>query len=53
MFWLLKIKYWKMLGTYDMHIKGRMGGKVVELPQAVEKGEIIGFNSTFFGSDRK
>ncbi len=43
-----KVLYWKSIQQYQLLIKARFGGYVVDIPQAIDKGEIIGFNQTFF-----
>jgi len=45
---VFKVKYIKSLSQYQIYIKGKFGRYIVELPQAIEKGEIAGFNSTYF-----
>lgn len=43
------LRYWKMGDTYEMGIKVKgMGMYAVTMPQAVEVGEITGFNDIYF-----
>ncbi|MBP6732161.1 MAG: hypothetical protein KA149_08880 [Chitinophagales bacterium] len=43
------IRYWKMNDSYELIIKVKGAGSyVVKIPQAIEVGEIIGFNETYF-----
>src|SRR5689334_11766185 len=39
-----KVKYIKSMQQYQIYIKGRFGSYIVDLPQAIDKGEIAGFN---------
>ena len=43
-----KVVYWKTVDQYQIYIKGKFGKYAVDIPQAVEKEEIVGFNQTFF-----
>jgi hypothetical protein len=43
-----KIKYWKSLDQYQLYIKGKFGLYLVDIPQAIDKDEVIGFNQTYF-----
>ena len=43
-----KVKYIKSLSQSQIYIKGRFGTYIVDLPQAIEKEEVIGFNQTTF-----
>ena len=43
-----KVIYWKSVDQYQIYIKGKFGKYVVDIPQAVEKEEVVGFNQTFF-----
>ncbi|MCB9234844.1 MAG: hypothetical protein H6581_24535 [Bacteroidia bacterium] len=45
---ITKVKYWKSLDQYQITIKGKFGFYIVDIPQAIEKEEVIGFNETFF-----
>jgi uncharacterized protein YvpB len=43
-----KVVYVKVFQQYQIYIKGRFGAFIADIPQAIDKGEIIGFNQTFF-----
>ena len=43
-----KIKYWKSIDQYQLYIKGKFGLYLVDIPQAIDKDEVIGFNQTYF-----
>ncbi len=43
-----KVKYIKSMDQYQVWIKGVFGEYIIEVPQAIEKGEVAGFNQTFF-----
>jgi hypothetical protein len=43
-----KVKYVKSTSQNQIYIKGKFGNYIVDLPQAVEKGEVTGFNQTMF-----
>jgi len=46
-----KVLYWKAIQQYQIYIKAKFGSFVVDIPQAIDKGEIIGFNQTFFNKE--
>jgi len=48
-----KVKYVKLLDQYQVHIKGKFGFYIVDIPQAIEKEEVIGFNGTMFNAKAK
>lgn len=43
-----KVLFWKAIQQYQIFIKAKFGSFVVDIPQAIDKSEIIGFNQTFF-----
>jgi len=43
-----KVVYYKAIQQYQIYIKGRFGAFIADVPQALDKGEIIGFNQTMF-----
>lgn len=43
-----KVLYWKAIQQYQLFIKAKFGMFVVDIPQAIDKKEITGFNQTFF-----
>ena len=46
---VVKIRYWKVSDRYDLWIKiPKAGIHVAQIPQAIDIGEITGFNDTYF-----
>ena len=45
---VFKVKYIKSMDQYQIYIKGKFGNYIVDLPQAIDKGEITGFNGDIF-----
>ncbi len=45
---ITKIKYFKNFDQYQLHIKGKTVLCVVDMPQAIDKAEITGFNGILF-----
>ncbi|MBS1595775.1 MAG: hypothetical protein JST90_15780 [Bacteroidetes bacterium] len=44
-----KVKYWKSIDQYQLYIKvPGAGSYVVNVPQAVDKDEVIGFNQDWY-----
>ncbi|MBK9449417.1 MAG: hypothetical protein IPN95_08365 [Bacteroidetes bacterium] len=43
-----KVVYWKSVDQYQIYIKGKFGKYAVDIPQAVDKGEVVGINRTHF-----
>lgn len=47
-----KVKYWKSTDQYELYIKVKgYGSYVVQVPQAIDKKEVIGFNQDYFKKD--
>lgn len=43
-----KVKYIKSMSQHQIYIKGKFGHYIVDVPQAIDKEEVVGFNSTSF-----